>query len=596
MPFYVQKLRYFSPISVVSLGAVLALGGGGCSTSVDTRAHGQKNTGPAGTVANSVGGSSGSGANSGILTGVGGGAIASLGTGGTPGVNGTCMANASLAQARIWRLTDSQFVNVVKEVFGIAIPPEVSGAMVATSAINLSENQVVTASNIQNYENSAKSAAGTLVGNLAAITPCASAAPDAACTEQFIREKVARAYRRPLENDEVAQLMALYTLGSGESPATGVRLVLEAVLQSPNFIWRTEVGPASPSELVVGSKVTLTPFELAGAVSFFLTEAAPDDALWQKAQDGTLSSASVLTAEVDRLLVSAPTQRVLGEDAGLWVGLPRLERNDKDPVAFPTFTPSAKAALISGTKSFLGDVLQRGSTSDLLTSNSIYLNQELAALYGVSGLTGDNLLPVKVATSERSSGLLSQPGILTAASAAARGDVVHRGLFVLRSVVCGGAIPSPPANAIAVAATLPMDATEKERANFRAGNAMCAGCHALFDPLGLTHENYDAIGRFSLNDPLGKPIDASSTLVGLGADLDGPVNGLNELASRLAATRRPADCAVANLASIALGRDAKLDTSCALQDVKDQVVQAASFAEFFRALLASPAFLTRDVQ
>ncbi|MDX2053428.1 MAG: DUF1592 domain-containing protein [Polyangiaceae bacterium] len=509
---------------------------------------------------------------------------------------GACAPDASLANARIWRLTDPEYVNVVRQVFGVSINPEVSSAQSSVENLNLADSAGVNAANATNYQTSARIAAGQMVQNLASLMPCGTATPDTACVEQFVRTSVARAYRRPLADAEVTDLLALYTLGLADSPSVGVRLILETVLQSANFVWRTEIGEGATSP-AVGTKVTLTPFEVASAVSFFLQGSAPDDSLWAKAQDGSLLTAGVLSQEVDRLLAQPEVRTNLTADAAIWLGLGRLKARPKDAALFPEFTPAASDALLKSGEAFLGETMWNGQFTDFFSSKKIFLNQELAALYGVPGVTGSQLVPVDVTTAERSAGLLSQPAVLAAHASPSESDVVHRGLFVFRSLVCGATIPKPAANAVREAlAALPADSTQKEFANFRAQNPSCQGCHSQFDPFGLAQERYDALGRFQQTDAKGQPIDDTSTIISMGQGIDGPVAGTTELAARLSTARRVADCAVTNLSTIALGQDTKQDMSCALRTVQDSFATSGSFPELFRSLLASPGFATRDVK
>jgi hypothetical protein len=177
-----------------------------------------------------------------------------------------------------------------------------------------------------------------------------------------------------------------------------------------------------------------------------------------------------------------------------------------------------------------------------------------------------------------------------------RGDAVHRGLFIYNALVCGSTIPPPPGNAIAVAATFPADASQRQLAMLRATAPQgCGACHGLFDPLGLATENYDPIGRYITVDDKGQPVDASSTIKNLGPDLDGPITGLPDLVAKLKTGRRVTDCAGRNLAPIALGRTVVTDNSCALDAVNDKFAASGSFTDYFRALLTSPGFATRDV-
>jgi len=543
---------------------------------------------------NASGGSVGTTGTGGVGNTAAGGASPS--TGAQPSGATACAPEASLAPARIWRVTDAQYVNVVRDVFGASINAEVSGAQGANETLNLADAAGVNASNASNYQASARVAAQKLASNLATLLPCASATPDANCVDQFIRTTVARAYRRPLTETEVTELLALYNLGATDGPQVGVRVVLESVLQSANFLWRTELGPelATPQ---VGTKVNLTPSELAAAMSFFLNDSVPDASLWGKAVDGSLQNPALLATEVDRLLTLPDVRTRLTGDAKLWLGMGRLEARPKDATLFPEFTATAKDALLESGLRFVGNVMWNGQFSELFTTKKMFLNQELGALYGIAGANGTALTELEVSTPERSAGILSQPIILAAHASPSTSDVVHRGLFVFRSLVCGATIPKPPANAVRDAlAALPADSTEKQFANFRAQNPSCQGCHSGFDSLGLVQERYDALGRYQASDAQGQPIDESATIVGLGADIDGPTVGVRELAGRLQTARRVADCAVTSFSTIALGQSAQQDNSCALRAVQDSFASSGSFADLFRALLSSPGFATRDVK
>jgi hypothetical protein len=168
-------------------------------------------------------------------------------------------------------------------------------------------------------------------------------------------------------------------------------------------------------------------------------------------------------------------------------------------------------------------------------------------------------------------------------------------LFIYDNIVCGSRVPPPPPAAAAAIQMLPKAASERELARLRAQNGACSGCHSLFDPFGLIQERYDAIGRYRERDSVGQAIDQSAAISGFGAGVDGMISGLPDLASRLIPQRRVADCAVASLATMALGREARADTTCALATVKDAFAASGSFADLFKALATSPGFSTRDV-
>jgi hypothetical protein len=220
------------------------------------------------------------------------------------------------------------------------------------------------------------------------------------------------------------------------------------------------------------------------------------------------------------------------------------------------------------------------------------------------------MVAVAVPGAERGAGILTQPGLIVAATRLIdRADVVHRGLMVNDAFICGGAVPPAPPEAGDVAKTL--NGTERERAAARAAKGGCSPCHGKFDPMGLAFERYDALGRYSenrqavLDSTTGTtsfvtttaPIDASGVLQddGRGDGVAGPFDGINELAAKLAAApKRVGYCAARRLAEYSLGFNPDAENSCELKAVKDLFVQSGSFVEFFRALALSPGFRTRN--
>jgi len=512
---------------------------------------------------------------------------------GAPGNTGqACSSTASLAPARLWRLTDEQYVNAVSQVFGVRIAPDVTEPNTHPADFtNLSEVVTVGNGTASAYQAAAENAARVAVAaNLNAFLPCSSSAPSDSCVQGFIKNRVARAFRRPVTDTEMSALMGIFH--SGESGAAGIRLVIEATLQSPSFLYRSELGAPTPG----GSQaqVPLTAHEVAAAISFALIDSVPDEPLWAKAEDGTLLAPSVLTAEVERLLALPNVQANLSQKAGFWLGVERLQETEKETTIFKDFTPALKQDLYDSARMFVRDVFNHGTVFDLLTSRRMYVNASLAKVYGVPGTFGAELTATDVQLDERSAGILTQPAVLAAYSRPDRGDPIHRGLFIYNSLVCGSTIPAPPANALDVASTFPANATERQLAELRATNSNgCGACHALFDPLGLSTERYDPIGRYGPSDANG-PIDSSSVLKSLGPDLDGPVSGLPDLVTKLEMGRRVSDCAASNLAIFVLGRSVVEDTSCALQAAKDRFATTGAFGDYYRALLTSSGFLTRD--
>jgi Protein of unknown function (DUF1592)/Protein of unknown function (DUF1588)/Protein of unknown function (DUF1595)/Protein of unknown function (DUF1587) len=508
-----------------------------------------------------------------------------------PTADQPCDPDASLAPARVWRLTDEEYVNVVRSVFGVIMPPEVSQAQVNTGDFsNLSEGVMVSDPIALSYQKVAHQAAQQAVtSHLDRFLPCGSQNPSDACVEGFIRNRVSRAFGRPVTAEEVQGLMGVYKTAGPDGASTGIRLIIEAALQSGSFLYRSELGPLKDGGPT--AKVALTPYEVASALSFATVDSAPDDELWDAAQSGKLTTPAGVAAQVERLLALPEAQAHLSHTAGFWLGIERLQIAQKSLTLFPEFTDVVQQDLYKSGQLFVQDLFTHGTVKDLLSSKRLYVNESLAKLYGIAGVTGSGFMPVDSPLAERSGGILTQPGVMAATDQRPdRGDVIHRGLFIYRSLVCGASIGTPPANATAVDAGLAPNATERDRANFRATAPQgCGACHGMFDAFGLATERYDPIGRYT------PAVDSTAVISDrLGPALAGPVAGLPELISKLQQGRMVSDCAAANLGQMTLGRQVQADLSCAVQGVKDKFASSGSFIDFYRALLTSPGFVTRD--
>jgi hypothetical protein len=434
--------------------------------------------------------------------------------------------------------------------------------------------------------------------------------------QNFITTKVPRLWRRPLTNAEVTSLTNIYTSATA-NPADGgaphgFDLLLQTVLQAPSFLFRSELGtnPTPPFRLDA--------YELAAAVSFLFTDSAPDDPLWSKAVNGTLSSPDVLASEVDRLMALPSGQDTLARYLSYWLWIERVVGRQKDIALFPEYTTSLEASVYESGFQFVKDVSANGTLSDLFTSSKVYVNREMSSVYGIPGGTGttpDDLQAVTTAMPERSAGILTQPALLVATNKRPGVlDPIRHGLFVLEDLLGGGdvgQIGSPPPGFQAVADK--MHGTEREQANQRAMTMPCMNCHRFFDPYGLTRSRYDAIGRYSatryvfadntvmpatyswVESPT--PIDASTTVLDLvGPDLKGKLADPAALARQLKSDgvrKRVAYAAGRTLVMYAMGYDSNVQNPCALRDVKEHFYQTGSFTTFFKDLVIAPGFAQR---
>lgn len=500
--------------------------------------------------------------------------------GGQPTVPPDCRSDGSLASARITLLTDQEYVNIARDVFGVDFVPETRSLNTGDYLVNESA-QVASVDIAKQYYRAADQVASKL-------KPCGDAALSASCVESFLRQKLPRAWKRPVTDAEIAGLMMIFNGGLPDGGQRALSLVLQAALGSGAFLYRTEIGQdaSGPS-----GAVPLTPHELANAVSFTLLETVPDDTLWAKAADGTITQPAVLSAEVERLLATQPARDILVKKVSYYLNAEKIPFVSK---VAPEFTASLKSSLYQSAQLFLKDLVWNGSIGDFFTSNKYYANEELAKVYGLPPVQGVELVEVQLPL-ERNAGILTHPGLLaTTNHHTDSDDIVQRGLWIYNNLVCGSSIGAVPANADEIFAGL--KGTEREKAQQRNAMAQCGVCHNRFDPFGFASENFDPIGRYRTIDPEdGLPVVSQSTINGLGADIDGPVASMKDIADRLKVGRRVADCATRELAEYTLNHDPGQENSCAIQKIKDDFAASGKLSDLFKAIVTSPAFATRDL-
>lgn len=525
------------------------------------------------------------------------GSAGAAGAGGSVGSGGAsaCAASASLAPARLTLLTDDQYRNIVQDAFKVTLPESttITALPSTTGLYPINENAQVATTTVQAYQR----AADAVAAMLPTIPGCTGTA-DHACVESFLRHSVALAWRRPLADAEVTELLKIFDAGAPDGPARQIQLTLEAALLHPAFLYRAELGTNAATAT---DKVTLTPFELASSLGFALLNSSPDEQLWSKAADGTLATPSVLAAEVTRLMATPRAQANLLKKVSHYLDFEALRFISKDPATFPEFG-ALQGTLYDSSQAFLRDVVWGGTFKDFFSSRKVYANEAMAQAYGLPAVSGSGLMPVTVTGAAYSAGLLTQPALLAASTPNATGDdVVHRGLWIHDNLLCAPALPPPPGNAGDVAKTI--TGSTREQAMTR-DNGCGKACHGHFDPFGLVTLDYDSIGRYRTTDPTsmppGAPIDTTATVTA--NVLEGHPNmpvalaNANALATELANGRQVSDCAAVHLATYTLDHNPTFEGSCELRTIVDRFQQSGSFSDLFTSILTSPAFLTRDVR
>ena len=492
--------------------------------------------------------------------------------GGVGGVS-TNECGASIAPARLTLLSDAQWRNSVRDLLGVEFDGEVAHG--ASTTYRLDEQEAVTRDLLRRYLGAADRVAMQ-------AHPCVETRLTASCVEAFLREKLPRAWRRPVSDTEIAPLLSLFRDAQPYGDDYAARTMIRAMLLSSEFLYRTELG----AETGGGPHATpLTPHELAAAVSFAFLDSVPDAELWARAEDGSLVRHDVLSAQADRLLVDPRVRENLRRKVSHYLNLEGLS----DPILLERY-PSVYE---SGQR-FLDDVLWRGRFSDLFTSHRVYANDTVSSTYGLPSVADGAFVALDVEDGSRDGGILTQPAFLLANAGASPGrEVASRGHFIYRAFACGEPLPARPPDEESVFSALTGPGRERFR---QLESTACGDCHATFDAYGFPLESYDAIGRRQVADATtGAPIDTSATIRGAGPDLDGPVRNVSELAARLAAGRRTSDCAVRPLVTMIVDHAPSAANAC-VQQWQDELASSGAFAGLFKAIVTSPAFLTRDLE
>ncbi|MBB5038019.1 DUF1592 domain-containing protein [Prosthecobacter dejongeii] len=344
--------------------------------------------------------------------------------------------------------------------------------------------------------------------------------PAPGADEREAAKKVARslarsAYRRPPSEPEVDTLLGVFDLGRSNQLdyQESLRLMLKAVLVSPQFLYITPAKEAEPGQTIV----PLDDYHLASRLSYLLWATMPDAELSAQADAGTLHQPEVLKAQVKRMLAH-PRARALFDGFGAqWLGLGSLDSKTFDAKKFPQMTPALRMAMYDEARLFF-DSIVRGNLSVVafVDSDYTFLNDTLAQVYGLEKeVTGPKMRKVKLTNANRG-GILGMPGILATTSFPNRTSAVNRGVWVLEQVL-GEHVPPAPPNVPALEKQnqkTVANLTLRQRTELHRTNAVCANCHKILDPIGFGLENFDAIGRWRDQDDTGGAIDAAGELPG----------------------------------------------------------------------------------
>jgi mono/diheme cytochrome c family protein len=406
------------------------------------------------------------------------------------------------------------------------------------------------------------------------------------CAREVIARFTERAFRRPVQPEEVERVLQIYRLAHdrGESFERAVQLALTTVLASPRFLFLVEPEEAREDR-------PLNDFELASRLSYFLWSTMPDDELFREAREKTLRSN--LRHQVVRMLDDPRSEEFVANFTGQWLQLRKLAGVARDKDLFRGFDDTLRDAMRQETEQFFAFILRNNrSALELIDADYTFVNETLARHYEMEGVKGSEFRRVSL-KDRRRGGVLTQASILTLTSNPNRTSPVKRGQWILQQIL--GTPPPPPPPEVAKLDESPQAAevaSLRERTELHRSNPQCASCHQQMDPLGFALENYDAIGRFRTTD--GEfPIDPSGELIGGRKFAD--AKELKQLLGSTAATKF-ARCLVENMLTYGLGRGLEAYDFCTVDDIR-QLLAANDYRirSVIFGIVESKAFQNRGV-
>jgi hypothetical protein len=339
-----------------------------------------------------------------------------------------------------------------------------------------------------------------------------STSQEIGCARTILSTLARRAYRRPVTDADLEPLLAMYGEGRRQgSFDVGIERALKRLLVSPEFLFRVERDPAN---IAPNTPYRISDLELASRLSFFLWSSIPDDELLDAAVKSRLADPAELARQVRRMMADERSGAFVKNFAGQWLYLRNLPSTAPVQTAFPDFDDTLRYSFQRETELFFESIVRedRGAL-ELLTADYTFLNERLARHYGIPYITGSHFRRVTLARDSIRGGLLGQGSILTVTSHPDRTSPVVRGKWILENLL-GTSPPPPPPNVPELKPTSEPGKvlSMRERMVQHRENPACASCHAIMDPIGLSLENLDGVGKARTLGESSEPIDASGVL------------------------------------------------------------------------------------
>ena len=497
--------------------------------------------------------------------------------------------------ARVWKLTPEQIAQSVRRIVPNATNVKATlGPTVADSGAtfsSLAELQTMSTPHFEALLDVADQAAAAL--SLSDVDDCSVSEIAPSCRSSLVQTLGARAFRRPLTADEAAALDTFVASEQAEGDdEEAFRQLVRALILSPEFLYRTELGSRSASP-TGPSRATLTQYEIASSLSYLLTDAPPDDALMRDAAEGRLASPETRLAHARRLMTSWSDVPAIRRFFDEWFSISAALDVPKDEAVYPGFDQARREGAVASTYALIERVLYSGdgTLGSLMSTRTVMLNRDTAPLYDRQ-VAGSAWVATEIDDQPRA-GLLTTPSFLAVEAQDDSSDIVKRGKFVREALLCQK-LPAPPSDVDAIFPPADGVRTQRERlAAVHSTQPSCKACHSLMDPIGYALEPFDGVGGYRTLE-LGRPIDATGELVGLGSSnrtFDGPA----ELAAALVQTPELSACFVRTFHDFAFGQTGIGSNACLLNELYTRFQNTGgNVRALIEAWVESDAFINRS--
>ncbi|MCG5051827.1 MAG: DUF1592 domain-containing protein [Myxococcales bacterium] len=511
-----------------------------------------------------------------------------------PPVSDECKDRAKriLEKDGVARLTAAQYRNTVRDLFAGHTVPQIDfpEERAVHGFLNNTKVQATAESLVEGYATASEKLAKVVADNLSDFAPCSG--DEVACGKAFIAKFGAKAFRRPLADDVRTSFETFFTqMRTEHGYATAIRLVTEAFLNAPAFLYRLEPGSADESDPALAK---LDDYEVASRLSYMLTDTMPDDELFSLAEEGKLGDRNALLAQADRLMTSDKGREAIARFHDQWLHTNAIDYVRRDSRIYPDWKLADNDAYKASYRKFIEHAFwEEGTVEALLTSKTTFADARLGAIQGVD-VNGNDLQKVDLASkgdaSSQRAGLLTQPAWLAFNAHDTIDAPVLRGLFIFERFLCF----EPPAVPDEVP-PLEFDAVNRKQTarmmlEEQHEQGSCKTCHKPFDTLGFAFGHYDAVGAWRTEDA-GLPVNAKVELPALG---DKSVEGALELASELAKSSEVRRCVATQWFRYGFGRTEQSSDSCIIEELDSGMSESGGdMRALVKTIVGSEAFRFR---